>query len=458
MNPTSFVFTAIWLAGLAVLPGAEPAVPDRLPVPTPVQRGWQEAELGVLISYDPRVFHDGNPSLQAACRTPMKDPDAYAREFNPARLDTDQWVETARDMGAKFAILVVKHETGFCLWQSDANPYCLKHIKWRDGQGDILRDFVASCHKFGLKPGVFTEARWDLRLGVHDFEIATNSPVTLAEYNRMVEREVEELCTRYGDLFEIWFDGGVHTPAQSGPDVLPIAGKSQPGMVFYHSDQRRDVRWGGTESGTVPYPCWATVPWNVKHGDQYARQGDAGGQRWQPAMSDAPLRCDNHLKNWFWKAGGEPGIASLSHLQAMYYGSVGRNSTLIIGLTPDSDGLMPKADVARCREFGAWREKTFGAKPLAETSGSRAELTLELPATNPIPVTHILLQEDIRHGERVRQYVVEAQADGTWQPVCAGSCIGQKRIERIPPNAARKFRLRVTQSVGEPEISSFRLM
>lgn len=452
---TRLLLALLLLSPLATLRAAEPVVPVGLPVPTPAQRAWQEAEFGVMFHYDPRVFHDGAPSLQAACRTPLKDPDAYAQKFNPAKLDTDQWIATAKAMGAKFAILVVKHETGFCLWPSDANPFCLKNIKWRDGKADLLRDFTASCRKFGLKPGIFTEARWDLRLGVHDFQVGAESPVTQAEYNRLVEREVEELCTRYGDFFEIWFDGGVRSPAQGGPDVLPIVEKHQPGIVFYHSDQRRDVRWGGTESGTVPYPCWAAVPVNAQHGDKYARQGDASGKRWQPAMSDAPLRCENKLKNWFWKTGGEKGVASLQHLQQMYYGSVGRNSTLIIGLTPDRDGLMPETDATRCAELGAWMEKTFGGKPLAETAGKGAELSLEIPASVKDPVTHIILQEDIKDGERVREYVVEAEVAGAWKQVGAGSCIGHKHIEMIEPCAARKYRLRVTKSTGDAEISTF---
>ena len=38
--------------------------------------------------------------------------------------------------------LTATHETGFGLWQSDVNPYCLKAVKWRNGKGDIVRDLV----------------------------------------------------------------------------------------------------------------------------------------------------------------------------------------------------------------------------------------------------------------------------------------------------------------------------
>ncbi len=450
---------ATTLAAVLALATAEATEGPARPKPSPAQVAWQEAELGVIFHYDPRIFAE--KTAQSLQQTAIAAPKAFARKFNPENLDTDQWVAAAMAMGARFAILVVKHETGFCLWQSDANPYSLKMLEWRGGKGDILHDFVESCRKYGLKAGVFTEARWDVNLNVRDFKVANNSPVTQAEYNRLVEREVEELCTRYGELFEIWFDGGVATPAQNGPDVLPIVQKHQPNILFYHSDQRRDARWGGTESGTVGYPCWATVaPKPVATGRADAilnmnRHGDPNGSAWRPAMSDSPLRCEKGRHHWFWAADGEAGLASLQTLQDMYYKSVGRNSTLILGLTPDRSGRLPEADAVRCREFGDWIEKTFGGRPLAETSGTGVELALELPADARGPFTHIILQEDIRDGERVREYAVEAELDGAWRPIGGGTCIGHKRIEKIPLCEARKVRLRITRSDGVPNIRSF---
>jgi arylsulfatase A-like enzyme/alpha-L-fucosidase len=444
---------------------ASSSAPVKMPRPTAAQLAWQDAELGVMFHFDPRIYNNGGNSLQAACGTPLKDPDAYAARFNPTRLNTDQWIAAAKAMGARFAILVVKHETGFCLWQSDATPFSLKSVKWGGGKADILRDFIASCRKGGIKPGIFTEARWDLRLGVHDFKVSEKSPLTQPEYNRLVEREVEELCTRYGDLFEIWFDGGVRTPSQGGPDVLPIVQEHQPGILFYHSAQRADARWGGTESGTAGYPCWATTRrhtlWSgtptVQERLRLMQHGDPEGGDWCPAMADAPLRCENGRHDWIWQAGGEKAIATLRHLQEMFYGSVGRNSTLIIGLTPGPDGLVPEADLARCREFGDWLQETLGGAPLAEVAGQGRELRLEIPAAVKTPVTHIILHEDIRDGERVRKYVVEAEVAGEWKPVAAGRCIGHKRIEKIEPCDARQYRLRVLQATAEPQIRAFSL-
>ncbi|HCC71153.1 MAG TPA: glycoside hydrolase family 29, partial [Bacteroidales bacterium] len=194
---------------------------QEIPVPNNAQLAWSEAELGVIFHYDIHVF-DGKKYNQALNRiSPIKD----INIFNPGKLDTDQWIKAARDAGAKFALLTATHETGFALYQSDVNPYCLKAVKWNNGKGDIVRDFVNSCLKYGIKPGIYIGIRWNSFLGVHDFMVTGEGEFRVnrqAYYRSLCEGMVKELCTRYGDLFEVWFDGGASHPEKGAPDVLPI--------------------------------------------------------------------------------------------------------------------------------------------------------------------------------------------------------------------------------------------
>jgi len=228
-----------------------------IPLPNKAQLAWQQAELGVVFHYDLHVF-DGKKYTQGQNRiSPVPDYNI----FNPGKLDTDQWIKAVKDMGATFAILTATHETGFALYQSNVNPYCLKAIKWREGKADILEEFVNSCRKFGIKPGVYLGIRWNSFFGVHNFMVNGEGEFKKnrqAYYNTMVEGMVKEICTGYGELFEIWFDGGAYNPDKGAPDVLPIVKKYQPNCLFYHNSQLAEARWGGSESGTVGYPCWST--------------------------------------------------------------------------------------------------------------------------------------------------------------------------------------------------------
>ena len=442
---------------LAVCISAHAAETLDIPKPTSAQLAWQEAEIGALVCYELHTFNKGRYNQRKSWVTPVED----VNQFNPTKLDTDQWIKTLKDAGIGFALLTVSHESGFRLWQSDANPYCLKAVKWGDGKRDIFKEFVESCRKYGVKPGVYMGTRWNAHLGVLSFKVTDRSTITQKEFNNLIEKEVEEICSRYGELFEIWFDGGAYGPDKGGPDVLSIVEKYQKNIHFYHNHDRADSRWGGTETGTVPYPCWATMPFKAggsdhakeiakKYGSyKFKRHGVPDGKYWCPAMSDVPLRGHGGHE-WFWEPGDEKKILPLNSLVNKYYASVGRNSTLMIGVTPDTDGLMPEADAKRLKEFGDEMKRIFGT-PLAQTSGKGNELVLDLDPKQA-SFDNIVIQEDIREGERVREYALDIMKDGKWQALEKGTCIGHKRIHKVPATSAEKLRLTVSKSIAEPII------
>lgn len=118
-------------------------------------------------------------------------------------------------MGAKYAVLVANHCTGFSLWPTAENDYCTRSLAWKDGKGDICRDFIAACQKYDIKPGFYystgCNGYYDINDGTIRGEYRTEK---YREYVRHVEAQVTELWTEYGKLFEIWFDGGVVDPKQ----------------------------------------------------------------------------------------------------------------------------------------------------------------------------------------------------------------------------------------------------
>lgn len=424
-----------------------------IPTPLPRQAAWQDFELGLVYHFDLDVFMPGGHHNERS-RREVLDPELY----NPARLDTDQWLEAAKAMGARYAILTATHHQGFLQWQSDAYPFGLRQAKWRNGKADIVEDFVESCRQCGIAPGIYIGIRFNAYWQVYGYEVNAGKGGDAAKHDRYMracERMVEELCSRYGPLCEIWFDGGVITPEQGGPDVLPIVEKYQPGAVFYHSLDRAEHRWAGSETGATGYPCFSTMPTvasqirahtDPKERTTLLKHGDPDGRVWCPAMADAPIR--EH--DWLWVPKSEHKLQPLEKLVNMYYDSVGRNANLILGAVPDTDGLIPEADFKRYAEFGDEIRRRFG-KPVARTAG-RGEV-VELMLSGPGRFNHVAIMEDISRGERVREYVVEALVPGgKWVKVCDGISIGHKRIQKFDALEAAKVRLRVTKSTAKPII------
>lgn len=433
----------------------------QVPLPTASQEAWQQAELGVLFSYDLHVFDQKNYNQAVNRITPIADYNI----FNPTKLNTDQWIQSAKAGGATFAILTATHETGFALYQSDVNPYSLKAVKWKNGKGDIVQEFVNSCNKFGVKPAIYIGIRWNAYMGVHDFFVDGNTAFSKnrqAYYNQYCEKMTTELVSRYGKFFFIWFDGGAHGPEQGGPDILPIVKKHQPEALFYHNLQRADVRWGGSESGTVPYPCWSTFnhpSWfqysGAKENFNPIKYGSDTGKYYMPAMADAPLRGYKGRHEWFWEPGDEEHIFPVQRLVDMYYGSVGRNATLILGLTPDADGLMPQQDVDTLKAFGAAIKQAF-SKPVVVASGEGNQLEVTVPKNRRFD--QVLIAEKLEGGQRIRKFMVQAYQNEGWETILSGSSVGHKFIKKLPASVScEKVRLVVETSIGQPLIKSFAL-
>ena len=448
-------------------------------LPTASQLEWAEAEIGVIIHFDLQVFEPDYEFREKWGYSPD------LKIFTPENLDTDQWIMTAKSAGAKYAILVAKHCSGFSLWPTRAHDYHVGNTPWKDGQGDIVGDFFKSCTKYGLRPGIYCSASCNGHLlADNPGKVLIDDPEFLKkynasrelqsgkgsiwapeekqlEYNRIVETQLTELWTQYGKLFEIWFDGGVLPPEDGGPSIIPLMKKYQPDAVVFGGPPGWPslVRFVGNERAEPDDPFWsATDDLSAFDGttEVCGLNGNPDGAVWAPGEADMPNR-DQHLAKqggWFWQEGDDQYLYSVDHLVECYMRSVGKNTNLLLGMVIDNRGMVPEADQKQFVEFGERINKIFSNRvtTLADTADA---LTLQI--TDGQPVNMVVLQENVKYGDRVRKYVVEAKLNGKWQTVSRGSCIGHKRIERFDAVDASAIRLRILESAGEPHIREISL-
>jgi alpha-L-fucosidase len=399
----------------------------RLALPTAEQRAWQDMALGMFVHFAPNTWQDRE----------YDDLSTPPSAIDPSGLDTDQWADTAVKMGAKYIVLVAKHAGGFCLWQTATTDYGVKSAAWRGGKGDVLADLAASCRKRGLALGVYLSPQ-DLRQAAGTGG-RCKTPEAQRAYDRLYRDQLTELLTRYGRMVEVWFDGSLVVPVG---DIL--ARHAARAMVF--QGPHATIRWVGNEDGFAPYPAWNSLPAaDARTGIATAVHGDPDGDAWLPNEVDVSLR----RPNWFWSSTNHSRILTLEQLMEIYYRSVGRGANLLLNVTPDRTGLIPEADVARLEEFGRELRKRFG-RPVAERSGGGATTELRLPA--PAAIDHVVVQEDIAQGERVRAFVLEGLSGGAWATLGSGTAIGQMRIQPVEPRTVEAVRLTVTQSPLAPRI------
>lgn len=450
-------------------------------VPSERQLAWQEMEFTCFICYGVNTFYD------VEWGTGKEDPSL----FNPTALDARQWAKTAKEAGMKMILLTCKHHDGFCLWPSQYTDFSVASSPWKEGKGDIVRDVAEACDEYGLKFAVYLSP-WDMN---HP-DYGTDS------YNDYFVNQLTELLTQYGRVDEVWFDGACGEGPNGKKQVYDfkryyeVIRRLQPEAVI--AVMGPDVRWVGTESGYGRDTEWSVVPASaaslsdiaessqqqagsgtfLPEGDMMAkdlgsreRLAEAKGVVWYPSEVDVSIR-----PGWYYHTKEDERVKSPGKLIDIYYSSVGKNSLLLLNLPPDKRGLIHENDVHSLQEMVRILGDTFRdnlLKSAKTASADMAKLTDGALETywqgkknhNQIEITfeenqrfdRLLLQENIREGQRIEAFTLECWINNTWTPVAEGTTVGYKRILRFDPVETNKVRLVITQSRDLPQISELGL-
>ena len=423
----SICASLLLIIGLQSLLAQQPS--KHLTVPSPQHIVWQNLELTMFVHFDPATWQN------SACdnrSTPLS-------RINPDKLDVNQWIDVAESFGAKMIIYVTKHVGGFCWWQTETTDYSIKNTPYKNGKGDVLAELSSACEKRGMKLGIYLYPGDDTFGAYLGGGGRTRDSTKQEAYNMILRTQWEEVLSRTPNIAEIWFDGSVIVPLK---DIIK---KYAPNAIVFQGPFA-DIRWVGNERGFAPYPAWNSVKMSdALTGTATAAHGDPDGDVWMPAEVDVTLK--NH--DWFWSTTNHKNLRSLDELMTIYYNSVGHGCQLLLNSAPDTTGLIPQEDVILYQQFGAEIKRRFG-KSLAETSG-KGSIT-ELDFGKPTLVDHLIIQEDIAFGERVRRYVIEGRTNGDWFLVTDGISVGYKHINQFKPVTVNKIRFRCTENKLPPVI------
>lgn len=414
--------------------------------PSKEQVAWMKSEMGVIIHFDVQVFEPEYNWRAQWGYTPSPE------VFNPKELDTDQWIETAAKAGAKYAILVAKHCSGFSLWPTKAHDYHVGNSPWKDGKGDLVKDFIASCKKYGVNPGIYCSASANAYMEVENpGRVVGGTEEDNQKYNEIVMQQLTELWTDYGPLSEVWFDGGVIPVDEGGPDMKSLREKLQPQSIVMGAPDgcHNRARHSGAEDATAILPAWGTVTTGKR-----TREGDPNGNEYMPIEADMPNRkaTSSFQGGWFWHEGQDASVYPVADLFDRYYKSVGRNANFLVGMVIDNRGLVPDVDKKTFETFGEVIERLYSL-PRDTVSGKGTEFEVDI--TTGDYVSEALICEDFTDGEKVRKYSVQALVDGSWITVTDGQCIGRKRLIEFSAVKTSKVRLVIEESVGTPYIAEF---
>ena len=257
-----------------------------------------------------------------------------SKQFNPTGLDAGQWADAAASAKMKYGVLTTRHHDGFALWPSRAGDFNVGHILWRNGKGDVVREYVEAFRSRGLLPGLYYSI-WDNTAGVSAGQL---TPAKLA----YIKTQITELLSNYGPIPILVMDGWSWQMGHNAVAYQEIRGlvKSlQPSCLLTDHAHLAD-------------------PWDV---DIISFEEPRGG--WAPAGNTYPAQQGQKVNatggnDWFW-APGIGGLMTVEDVVTRHLGDLEAKWTnFVLNCPPNRDGILDATIVTLLRSVGAaWSEQ-----------------------------------------------------------------------------------------------------
>ncbi len=325
-------------AGVAGADGGTDAAPAGLPLDQ-LQRSYVDLRFGMFLHFGILTFCGSLPA--DPCPGMWSQANLAISNFNPSSLyDPGQWADAAVSAHMTFGVLTTRHHDGFALWPSAAGTFNVKSIPWKNGQGDVVRDYVDAFRSRGLLPGLYYSI-WDNTQGIG------NGPVTAAQL-AYVKAQLTELLTNYGPIPLLVLDGWswrMGHRAVAYQQIRELVKSLQPNCLI--TDHTHLVDPWEVDIINFEEPTGAfSPPGNTFAAEQDTKINGVGGN------------------DWFWapNLGGLLSVDAIvtTHLRALEL----RWTNFILNCPPNRDGRLDDSIVSRLAAVGAAWSPNLSRQPL----------------------------------------------------------------------------------------------
>jgi alpha-L-fucosidase len=305
---------------------------------------FAEAKFGVFIHWllNNIEMNWGHP---AESRTPS-DYRQWAREFQAEQFDARQWARQFKNWGARYAVLTTKHHIGFALFDGPGSPFTA--VNSSPARRDLVHEFVEGMRAEGLKVGLYyslpdwSHPDYASCAGGTDRKKYSerDEPEQWARFVRHMFAEVEHLCTAYGRIDLLWFDGDWERSAEQWKtlELAEMIQRLQPHIVINNRLRHRCLGHYGTPESTYPV---------------YPRGGDFNEF------------CTTLGDNWDGLAANQ-NITPPHELVRLLGDTAGMGWNLLLNVAPRFDGTIPEVQTLAMSELGTWiqshREAIHGSE------------------------------------------------------------------------------------------------
>lgn len=308
-----------------------------------MQPWFQEAKLGIFIHWGIYAV-DGVPESWSFFNGEISYEDYMAQcaGFTASAYRPQAWADLFSRAGARYAVLTTKHHDGVALWDTAESD--LSVVKRTPAGRDLIRPYCEAIRAAGLRVGLYySHLDWShpdysyipFEDRAPEAKITAyrpcpegpDSPIWLRflEFHRA---QLRELCTGYGEVDLLWFDGDWEPGAEYWRmgELRDLLHEWQPHVIL-NSRMRDKGDYATPEQGVPIVPPQG--PWEF-----CVTLNDSWG--YQPR--------DTNYK-------------SVRQLVRLFTECIGMGGNMLLDIGPKADGSIPEEAVARLEELGRWTHR-----------------------------------------------------------------------------------------------------
>jgi len=163
---------------------------------------FQDAKFGMFIHWGLYSILARGEWIMHIEKIPVPEYETLVQQFNPVKFNADEWVSIAADAGQRYIVITSRHHDGFSMYDTALSDYKVTHTPFRR---DPLRELADACAR-----------RHDVKLGFYNslldwhhpaYRFRNESGLAWEDYLEFLHRQVRELCTQFGQIACLWFDG-----------------------------------------------------------------------------------------------------------------------------------------------------------------------------------------------------------------------------------------------------------
>ncbi len=279
----------------------------------------------------------------------------FNKEFNPVKFNPEQWAKAGKDAGMKYLVFTTKHHDGFCMFDTKETDFSIAKGPFKDNPRADVAKYVFDAFRrqnfmigaYFSKPDWHSEYYWWPKYATPDrnnnYDIRKH-PWRWDQFKQYTYNQIGELMHNYGSVDILWLDGGWVRPLETVneevkswganipswsqdidiPRIASMAREAQPGLLIVDRTVHGPYENYQTPEQKIPEKQ-LDYPW-----ESCMTLGNAWGY-----VPDDRYKSATKV------------IHSLIEI-------VAKGGSLLLGVGPGADGIIPEQAVSRLQEIGKW--------------------------------------------------------------------------------------------------------